>query len=393
MAVKEHVGLSLRVHALAATLPRHDWRSDERALPPNGIYLMFERGERVRTPDGPVDRVVRVASHRKPGRLPKRVRATFGSPYSGQLRHAPPLRAHYSEALLRREAASPPGVGGPRFEDRVTQAIRLSFTFCVIPVEDADERYEFERSLIALLAQYPAAAPSSRWLGRFSSEAAIAKGGLWNVKHAGARAMDGGQFERFRCRAEGSVGGAAGEDEVAGLYRGSAQTSAVHAAESLFLGALWWLRSTYAQHGFASRRDLVWTLQKRLASVSRRTFRGCRVYTAVPEPYGGRPIDLAVVDENDEFLVAVCVVYEPDARRRSGDLRYARLPRTSWEEVAAEGKRTRDLVAAGRVPVAYTLLVDEGGRYRDRDLPGSLREEWAPPEHPALAVMRLRAGR
>jgi hypothetical protein len=62
-----------QVHALFNSLPRHHFPFDEAAIPRNGVYILFERGERAHG----VDRIVRVGTHTGDGQLPSRLKQHF----------------------------------------------------------------------------------------------------------------------------------------------------------------------------------------------------------------------------------------------------------------------------------------------------------------------------
>ena len=62
--------LSLQLHKILNTLPRHRFPLAMSNIPYNGIYVMFERGEYYQS----YDRVVRVGTHVSPNRLRNRIR-------------------------------------------------------------------------------------------------------------------------------------------------------------------------------------------------------------------------------------------------------------------------------------------------------------------------------
>lgn len=122
------------------------------------------------------------------------------------------------------------------------------------------------------------------------------------------------------------------------------------AAQSLLDDALWWLRETYAEHGFSVERDLVRTLQRRLSRQAAVDGLGVRVFNDygvepgarrhlsadIRRPRGRRPGPLVVV----EFK------YEPSPRRLEVDRR--KLPVTDWAGAAAAVERIRRWVDGWR---------------------------------------------
>ena len=170
-------------------------------IPANGVYLFFERGETVVVDSQPVERIVRVGTHRGEGRLPKR----FLQHFAGN-RRASVFRRHLGGALLAR--ANPddariavwvgqPGVPIPKVEQTVSQVVRERFTFCCVRVDDQAERLKLERGLIALLARHPLGPPSEGWLGRHAAHLAIRRSGLRNTQPVEARPLTSAGLARL----------------------------------------------------------------------------------------------------------------------------------------------------------------------------------------------------
>jgi hypothetical protein len=180
------------VHTAALALTRHDHACDRKALPPNGIYLFFEKGETAAL-NGTIQRIVRVGTHREDGRFPGRIRQHYG--HVNSLRgnkNSSVFRRHVGGALLTRSNPADPRIaewqrqGGTSFvdiEEVVSKTLRERFTFVCFSVPTRDERLTLERGLIALVAQHPLAAPSPGWLGRYATTPNIRRVGLWNTQH------------------------------------------------------------------------------------------------------------------------------------------------------------------------------------------------------------------
>lgn len=201
MSADDPLNLARNLHVLTATLPRlgHVPRGDQ--LPANSIYLFFERGEVVPIGDHAIDRIVRVGTHTADGRFPRRIR----DHYRGD-RRASVFRYLVGSALLHR---ADPGTSrlitwaygeGSMVRDieaDVDATLAETFTFASISVDRREDRLAFERGLIALLAQHPAAPPSPTWLGRFAGHPAIRRGGLWNTQQTGADPLTPEGFDRL----------------------------------------------------------------------------------------------------------------------------------------------------------------------------------------------------
>jgi len=65
--------ICLQLHGLLNSLPRHRFPFDELAIPGNGIYILFEKGEHAHG----VDRIVRVGTHTGENQLRSRLKQHF----------------------------------------------------------------------------------------------------------------------------------------------------------------------------------------------------------------------------------------------------------------------------------------------------------------------------
>jgi hypothetical protein len=201
MSIASDNTMTESVHTLVAALPRHGHPFGRRDIPANGIYVFFESGENAVIEDRPVERIVRVGTHRGEGRLARRL----GHHFSGD-RRASDFRLHLGGALLRRDAPGDPrlttwvsnnGAPIPDVEASVTDLLRERFSFACIQVDDVTERQELQRALIGLLARFPLGPPSPDWLGRHAFRAEIRRSGLWNTQHVDAEPLDPGGFDRL----------------------------------------------------------------------------------------------------------------------------------------------------------------------------------------------------
>lgn len=195
------IALTRAIHVLAADLPRFNHGFLPQELPPNGIYLFFERGETVEVDGNCVERIVRIGTHRANHRLPRRLRQHFTGNRRGSV-----FRRHIGGALLTESNADDHRLpvwinqkGGPvpEVEIAVSEVLRDRFTFSCIRVDDAAERLNLERGLIALLTQRPLGAPSPGWLGRYAVREAVRESGLWNTQHVGAEPLGPNELVRL----------------------------------------------------------------------------------------------------------------------------------------------------------------------------------------------------
>lgn len=183
-----------RLHGLVASASRLAFPFDPKRIPKNGIYVLFEEGERGHG----ADRIVRVGTHTGVKQLPSRLRQHFifehkdRSIFRKNIGRALLYRDHdpfieqweldlTTRAARARYAGTIDSDKQCLVEKRVTEYLQASFTFIVIGVEEKEERLELESRLIATVSLCAGCGPSPNWLGRHSPKQQIREGGLWNV--------------------------------------------------------------------------------------------------------------------------------------------------------------------------------------------------------------------
>lgn len=197
------------LHELCRALPRHGFPFDERHIPLNGIYVVFENGETGH--EG--ERIVRVGTHTGKGQLPSRLRQHFvaenkdrsifrkhvgrcilaGDPYANIWEidfTTAAMRAHrgHERNMERQE----------NVEHEVTKHLRKHLSFVAISVPEAKERLELEAAMIATVALCWACSASPQWLAKHSPVEKIAQGKLWLVQHVGGDAITEEQWLRLQ---------------------------------------------------------------------------------------------------------------------------------------------------------------------------------------------------
>jgi hypothetical protein len=185
-----------RLHQVFNTLSRHHFPFEEDNLPENGIYVLFERGERAH--DG-LDRIVRVGTHTGQGNLKQRLtehflvenkdRSIFRKNIGRALlnKQKDPFLVQWEVDLTSREerrryAGKINYTRLAEVEAEVSKVIRKSFSFCVIPINNKIRRLELESGLIATINLCRGCRPSTNWLGNHSTKKQIRESGLWLVQ-------------------------------------------------------------------------------------------------------------------------------------------------------------------------------------------------------------------
>ena len=96
--------LTEEIYKLLLNLPRHNYLTPTKNLPPNGIYVFYERGETWLLDGRETDRIVRIGTHKSDGRFPGRIRQHYGpvKSFGGQqkLQCLPP--SMWGSALITR---------------------------------------------------------------------------------------------------------------------------------------------------------------------------------------------------------------------------------------------------------------------------------------------------
>lgn len=151
-------------------------------------------------------------------------------------------------------------------------------------------------------------------------------------------------------------------------------------AAGLFEEALDWLRLNYPRFRFFVERDIVWTVQIRLAELIQARALPYRVYNDYPIlPGSGRSLctDLALLNQQGEVEVAAEFKYEPSHDRT--DIGPTKFPVVFWNEdgVLGDVQRVKRFAQKGAARAAYAIFIDEGGAFRGRVAhPGSEWVDW-----------------
>ena len=167
---------------------------DKERIPPNGIYILFEKGERAHGGD----RIVRVGTHTGHNQLPSRLqqhflkenkdRSIFRKNIGRALlsRAEDPFLSMWELDLTSHQARAAHGHKVDRtrqlnIEQAVSVYIHGSFTFVVFPVAGQANRLQLESRLISTISLCEECRPSRAWLGQYSPKSRIRESGLWQV--------------------------------------------------------------------------------------------------------------------------------------------------------------------------------------------------------------------
>lgn len=183
-----------QLHDLFNSLLRHRFPFDELAIPRNGIYILFEKGEYAHG----ADRIVRVGTHTGKNQLGSRLKQHFVN----ENKDRSIFRKNIGRAILKkaedpflkqwnwdlttrkaRERYSPflDEEKQRQVEKAVTEYIQQNFSFVVFGVDNKEERLEWEQKIISTVSWCEDCRPSPNWLGMYSPKQKIRESGLWLV--------------------------------------------------------------------------------------------------------------------------------------------------------------------------------------------------------------------
>jgi hypothetical protein len=187
-------GVCSELHKVVNNLLRYHFPFDDKDIPKNGIYIIFEKGE---VGHGS-DRIVRVGTHTGANQLRSRLKQHFikenkdrsifrknigrcflnaeDDPYlkiweldytssEGKAKYAHLIKPKYQKDI----------------EMKVSEYIQNHFSFCVLEVQDKGERLYLESRLVSTVSGCKECGPSAEWLGLSSPREKIRESGLWQV--------------------------------------------------------------------------------------------------------------------------------------------------------------------------------------------------------------------
>jgi len=182
------------IHQIFDRMKRFYFPFNAGEIPSDGVYVLFERGEKAHG----VDRVVRIGTHTGDNQLRSRLFQHFLK----ENKDRSIFRKNIGRALLNRDKdrfleqweldlterkAKDRFANGIDFmkqkevEKRVTEHIQKNFSFIALGIKDKAKRLEFESKIISTVSLCDECRPSQAWFGLFSPKDKIKKSGLWQV--------------------------------------------------------------------------------------------------------------------------------------------------------------------------------------------------------------------
>lgn len=172
--------------------------ADLEKVPTNGIYIVFEKGEKAHS----VERIVRIGTHTGDGNLQKRIKEHLCTPKKDRsifrkhigrcilTKRNDKFLEHWDRDLttkaVREKWAEKIEANKQRqeeVEEEVSAYIKENLTFAVIPLSEKGDRLYYESRLLSTIAKCNECESSKGWLGRHHPKREIIrKTGLWNVQ-------------------------------------------------------------------------------------------------------------------------------------------------------------------------------------------------------------------
>jgi len=199
-----------KLHALFNNLKRLKFPFEEKEIPKNGIYILFEKGEKAHE----ADRIVRIGTHTGNNQLLSRLKQHF----INENKDRSIFRKNIGRAILNKrkdnylekwELDLTTKQAKDKFnslidkekqkeiERDVSKYIQNNFSFIVFPIEDKEKRLEIESKIISTISLCKECKPSDNWLGLFSPKNKIKENGLWLVNELNKQEISDKELEEL----------------------------------------------------------------------------------------------------------------------------------------------------------------------------------------------------
>lgn len=205
--------LTFKLHKLFNEKQRFTFpfKNQEKNIPKNGIYIIFEKGELFEN----YDRIVRVGTHTGDNQLLSRLNQHFVK----ENKNRSVFRKNIGRCILNLEQKSylplweldiTSKADKERnlklidlefekyVEKRISEYIQNNLSFCVFQVGAKEERLFWESKIISTLANSSDLKPSKEWLGNSTPKEKIKTSGLWQVNELYKQSLTEEEFETLK---------------------------------------------------------------------------------------------------------------------------------------------------------------------------------------------------
>lgn len=202
--------LAIQLHELFNQKTRLSSPFDKTDIPTNGIYIIFEKGEKL----GELDRIVRVGTHTGKNQLLSRLQQHFVK----ENKNRSIFRKNIGRCILAKENPNYLPIWEldttPKkdreiklkmidtdyeksLEQQISEYIQNNLSFVVFEVNTKDERLFWESKITSTLAQSNEIKPSENWLGNHSPKDKIRQSGLWQVNELNKSILTNDEFDEL----------------------------------------------------------------------------------------------------------------------------------------------------------------------------------------------------
>jgi hypothetical protein len=199
------------MHELFYGLKRFNFPFDSSRIPLNGIYVLFEVGEKAHN----VDRIVRVGTHTGNNQLPSRLKQHF----INENKDRSIFRKNIGRVILTNSQDSFIDLWNldlttrkakeehrdlvdfdrqQAVERQITRYIQSHFSFVVFQVNEGEKRLVLESKIISTISRCDSCRPSENWLGLNSPKPKIRESGLWLVNELYKKPLSETEFEDMK---------------------------------------------------------------------------------------------------------------------------------------------------------------------------------------------------
>lgn len=205
--------IGLELHKLFNEQKRYFFPFEQfiKEIPQNGIYIIFENGEKYNN----LDRIVRVGTHTGNNQLRSRLNQHF----IRENKNRSIFRKNIGRCFLNKEnnpylnlwelditskaekeknLKSLDFVFETQIEKRISSYIRTNLSFCVFKVDTKEERLFWESKIVSTLAKSTELKPSANWFGNNSPKEKIRLSGLWQVNELYNESLTEQEFEQLK---------------------------------------------------------------------------------------------------------------------------------------------------------------------------------------------------
>lgn len=201
------------LHKIFNGLNRYSFpfKDNEKDIPENGIYIIFEKGELFDS----LDRIVRVGTHTGD----KQLRSRLNQHFVKENKNRSIFRKNIGRCLLNKDRSPYLPLWElditskaekeknlklldfdfeKKIEKRISDYIQNNLSFCVFQVDTKEQRLFWESKIVSTLAKSNELKPSKNWLGNSSTKDKIKASGLWQVNELYNEALTVKELETLK---------------------------------------------------------------------------------------------------------------------------------------------------------------------------------------------------